>query len=296
MALTRRPAALPRFRAPFTMATRRPATVQGMKVALLSPHFDDAVLSCWHVLSGPADVTVINVFTASPPGGTPAASWDRLTGAQDPVERMCERREEDRRALALVGRDAVNLDLLDAQYRGGHVPADALVGRLQAVLETGTLVWAPAGLSRHPDHEAVRDAALELAGSGCRVAIYADLPHGIRRGWPAWVSGGPELPGFDVGGEWSAVLADAGLDVERLVPRVRPLDAHTRDRKLRALTAYGTQRAALDGLAFVALEDPRALAFEVSWAVPDSALGRFHESRGEPLVADARRESLHDGG
>ena len=265
-----------------------------MKVAILSPHFDDAVLSCWHVLDGPGHVKVINVFTAPPPGGAPTAWWGRLTGAQDPVERTRERREEHRRALALVGREAVNLDLLDAQHRGADAPADPLAGRLQGVLEPGTLVWASAGLSRHPDHELVRDAALELAGSGWKVAIYADLPHGIRRGWPAWVAGGSERPGLDVGAEWAGVLAEAGLVVERLVPRVRPLDAHARERKLRALAAYRSQRAALDGLAFVPLEDPRALAFEVSWAVPDSALGRLHESRGEPLVADARREPLHE--
>lgn len=266
-----------------------------MKVAVLSPHLDDAVLSCWHVLEGRGDVRVVNVFTGSPPRGTPTPWWDRLTGARDPIERMRERREEDRRALALVAREAVDLDLLDGQYGRADLPVDSLVARLRTSLEPGTLVCAPAGLGRHPDHELVRDAALGLARAGRQVAIYADLPHGIRRGWPTWVAGASDGAGIDVGAEWAGVLTEAGLAVERLVPRVRSLDADARERKLRALAAYRTQRAALDGLAFVPLDDPRALACEVTWTVPLSALGRAHEPRGQPRVADARREPLHDG-
>ena len=39
-----------------------------MKV-VLSPHLDDAVLSCWHVLGREGDVRVVNVFTGSPEDG-----------------------------------------------------------------------------------------------------------------------------------------------------------------------------------------------------------------------------------
>ncbi len=268
-----------------------------MNVAILSPHLDDAVLSCWHVLEEREEATVVNVFTGSPPHGTQAPSWDRLTGATDPVERMRERREEDRRALAVVGRDAVYLDLLDSQYGRDELSTGWLAARLRTLLEPDTVVHAPAGLSRHPDHECVRDAALELARAGSQVMIYADLPHGIRHGWPAWVAGVPEPPGIDVDAEWAGVLGEAGLAVERLVARVRPLDAQARERKLSALAEYRTQRVALDGLGFVPLDDPRALAFEVSWAVPApaSALGRPDEPDAEPLVSDTGSEPLHDG-
>lgn len=265
-----------------------------MKAAVLSPHLDDAILSCWHVLDGRDDVTVVNVFTASPSPGTRAPWWDRLTGAQDPVARMGERRTEDRRALDLVARDAVHLDLLDAQYGNRELSAASLAGRLGALLQPGTVVLAPAGLSRHPDHEIVRDAALELARSGRSVILYADLPHGIAHGWPGWVAGTPEPAGLDIEADWAGVLTGAGLSVQRLVPRVRPLDDQARRRKLRALAEYRTQRAALDGLAFVPLEDPRALAFEVSWAVPGSALGLPQEHGSQTLVAEAGSEPLRD--
>lgn len=266
-------------------------------VVVLSPHLDDAVLSCWHVLESRADVTVVNVFSGSPPPGTPAPWWDQLTGATDPVARMRERHEEDRRALALAGRAAVAIDLLDAQYRRQELPVAALVERLQSAIPPGALVCAPAAMTRHPDHELVRDAALELARAGSRLALYADLPHAIEQGWPAWVTGEPRArSGLDVGAAWAEVLAGAGLAVERLVPRVRPLDAEARGRKLRAVAAYETQRAALDELAFVPLDDPRALAWEVSWLVPASALDRPQEPGGESLVADVRGERSYDRG
>ena len=266
-------------------------------IVVLSPHLDDAVLSCWHVLESSADVTVVNVFTGSPPSGTPAPWWDQLTGATDSVARMRERHEEDRRALALAGRAAVALDLLDAQYRRRGLPVFALAERLRTAVPSSALVYAPAAMMRHPDHELVRDAAFELARAGSRLALYADLPHAIGQGWPAWVTGQPNAqPGLDVGASWTDALAGAGLAVECLVPRVRPLDAEARARKLRAVALYETQRPALDELAFVPLDDPRALAWEVSWLVPASALDHPQEPRRESLVADVGDEPFDDRG
>lgn len=76
-----------------------------MPAAVLSPHPDDALLSCWNLLAGAGDVTVVNVFTA-PPGGSDHSHWgwwDRLTGAADWAQRMRERLEEDAAALRLAG-------------------------------------------------------------------------------------------------------------------------------------------------------------------------------------------------
>ena len=239
-----------------------------MSLVVLSPHLDDAVLSCWHLLAGSEAVTVVNVFTGSPPPGTQPPRWDRETGADDPVARMRQRREEDRRALGSVGRASVNLGLLDAQYGRVRSPIRPLLARLQRWRDPATVLYAPAALGRHPDHEVVRDAALDLGRAGWRVVLYADLPHGIRHGWPGWVAGVPEPAGGGVSGEWNSVLAEAGLPVGELSPRVWPLAEPARRRKLRALEEYRTQRAALDALAFAPLADARALAFEVSWELP----------------------------
>src|ERR1019366_518902 len=83
---------------------------------LLSPHWDDAVLDCWALLGSPGDLAVVNVFAGTPVPGR-LTRWDRVTGAVDSSVRTRERATEDAEALAQVGRGAVNLPLLDAEYR-----------------------------------------------------------------------------------------------------------------------------------------------------------------------------------
>src|SRR5690348_14485748 len=131
-----------------------------MQRAILSPHLDDAVLSCWHLLEGPDSVTVVNVFTGLPPQGAAVPWWDRLTGATDVVQRMHDRREEDGRALKMTGRQATALDLLDDQYRRSPLPASVVLKRLEAAVRPGTVVSVPAAIDGHPDHVLVRDVAL----------------------------------------------------------------------------------------------------------------------------------------
>ena len=91
---------------------------------ILSPHFDDAVLSCWHVLARAGEVLVVNVFAAEPAAGA-LGWWDRHAGAADSARAVRTRIEEDRQPLALAGRTAVKLPFLDGQYRHGDQAATA---------------------------------------------------------------------------------------------------------------------------------------------------------------------------
>jgi hypothetical protein len=199
---------------------------------------------------------------------------------------MRERRAEDAAALALVGRRAVHLNLLDDQYRSSALSAHAIAERIDKAVDPGAALYAPGAFDGHVDHVLVRDAALELARLGRSVTIYADLPHAILGGWPAWVSGDG---GSDVAADWDRVLARAGLATEQLVHDVCSLNARARARKLLALAAYGTQRAALDRAGFAPLGDPRVLAWEVSWEVTASALGGAREV--SPSAPGARRRA-----
>jgi LmbE family N-acetylglucosaminyl deacetylase len=265
-----------------------------MAQVVLSPHLDDAVLSCWRALDRPEPATVLNVFSGAPPAGAPVGWWDRITGATDSATRMREREAEDGEALATAGARARDLRLLDHQYRSTSIAAADLAAALERVLDADAVLYAPAAIDGHPDHVAVRDAAVRLATSGRPLVLYADLPHAVRHGWPAWVTGEPEPPGIDVGADWEAALRRSGLVVDRLIRRAWPLDAACRARKLAALAAYRTQRAAIDHLAFAPLDDPRTLAWEVTWDVPRSALRGTDEAGREALVADARGNAGDD--
>jgi LmbE family N-acetylglucosaminyl deacetylase len=223
-----------------------------MALTVLSPHLDDAVLSCWHVLREDAPVKVLNVFAGVPPDGTPRGWWDRLTGAPDSCTRVRERLAEDRAALALAGRVPVNLDLLDEQHRGCAVRTDELAQRIGASLCPGDVLYAPAALGVHPDHVYVRAAALYLRAAGVRVRLYADLPHAITRGWPTWVA--PDgVPEADAAWAWAAPGE---------TPRVHVIQPAEQACKRAAITAYATQVAAVEmGLAPI----ERTLSYEVVW-------------------------------
>jgi LmbE family N-acetylglucosaminyl deacetylase len=244
-----------------------------MGTVILSPHLDDAVLSCWHILTQPGEVLVVNVFAGVPasPGG--AAWWDAYTGATDSGQRMRERIAEDRRALALAERTAVNLDLLDEQYRGHDHPLPSITTVIEAVLAPGFHIYAPAAFANHTDHALVRAAALELRARGFRLSLYADLPHATLHGWPAWVTGKGAPASKDLAGAaWENALAGT----EMLRPSVQLLDPATLVRKLAAVYMYRTQLRGLQELAGCPLTDRNALGYEVVWATgaPARAVGR----------------------
>ena len=202
-----------------------------MAKVILSPHLDDAVLSCWHLLSGPGEIRVVNVFAGVPSGA--AGWWDEVTGASDAGERVRERRAEDRAALAVAGREATNLDLLDAQHRtnGNEPPAlEAVLSHLRA----GDAVCAPAAVRPHRDHELARDVGLALRERGHRVCFYADLPSAVPGGPLEFA---PDLKAQD-----------------------HQLAAGQFEQKLTAVRCYATQVAALERIAPLA-----RLRREVVW-------------------------------
>ena len=242
-----------------------------MGAVILSPHLDDAVLSCWHLLAQPGEVTVINVFAGVPRRSAPAW-WERYTGATDSAQRVQERVAEDRAALALAGRTPVNLDLLDEQYRGEGWSLAAPTAQIARLLSPGVHLYAPAAFGSHPDHALVRAAALELRADGYVVSLYADLPHATFNGWPRWVRQVPGHPAKDTAQSiWDRSLAATGIPPREMVPQVHELDAETYAGKLSAVRTYETQVHALAALLDHPLPDRRTLGYEVVWSLPSAA-------------------------
>jgi LmbE family N-acetylglucosaminyl deacetylase len=224
-------------------------TVAGyMSTTVLSPHPDDAVLSLWHVLAGPGEVTVVNVF-AGEPAGAKLGWWDALSGARDPQSRMAERWEEDREALALCGREPTNLGFVDWQYRRGEQELGPLADAIEAAAPAGLLLAPSDAGGEHPDHTLVREAALLLRDRGREVALYADLPHATRKGVPHW-----EPLSLNGRGETEP-------------PEVHDLSTAEAARKREALERYRTQYPPLDER-FSLSSKPELLRSEVTWRVP----------------------------
>jgi LmbE family N-acetylglucosaminyl deacetylase len=125
------------------LAVRRPlaerldqAAAGGRGVLVLSPHLDDAVLSCGALLSrlaGRMPVTVATVFTeATPPPHTwSARAFLAQCAVSDAAVLYADRRQEDVEVLTALGVEHVHLGVADALFRRREVwPTVDRLGRV----------------------------------------------------------------------------------------------------------------------------------------------------------------------
>ena len=126
----------------------------------LSPHLDDAVLSCGELIASRPGTTVATLFAGQPCAYGEPTSWDRDAGFSAGDDVIAARREEDRAALEILDATPLWLDFVDDQYAvpaGMNMIADALARAIEA-LRPDAVVF-PAGLF-HADHRRAHDAAL----------------------------------------------------------------------------------------------------------------------------------------
>ncbi|MEV5678361.1 MULTISPECIES: PIG-L deacetylase family protein [unclassified Streptomyces] len=148
------------------------------RTVILSPHFDDAVLSLAGLLPElPGPTAVVTVHGGAPDAGVPASGWDDLGGFSTGAEAHRVRRAEDARACALLGVEQVTIDHPDGPYVEGGLQPTALDTLLRS-LAPGTRVLTPLGTNQR-DHRAVRLRAMRvLAETGAPAPwVYADLPY-----------------------------------------------------------------------------------------------------------------------
>ena len=240
-------------------------TDPGAPALLLSPHWDDAVLDCWSVLSSEDELNVVNVFAGMGPVGR-LTLWDSITGASDAAEQTRARIAEDALALARANRKPLNLPFLDNQYRTGPGPAlEQLDRALVAEVPSASRVYVPAGLGSHPDHLLVRHYGRMVSRTGMPVTLYADLPYCVAHGWPDWVEGSEPEPTRDVDAFWRSFLQGVPEMPPLRSAHVERLDADAASAKLAAMITYRTQFPAMNGGARQLLADPSTHGLEVHW-------------------------------
>ena len=144
---------------------------------VISPHFDDAVLSAGQFLAGRPNADVLTVFGGKPT--PPVVEWryDQSRGFKSPDEAVDARRAEDKAALDVLGAHQFVLDFPDGQYQEA-VDFQAIVQAIsdQYCRENYEFVVGPLGIN-HPDHEEVAQAlALARMNFDCPTYFYEDLP------------------------------------------------------------------------------------------------------------------------
>lgn len=172
-------------------------------VVVVSPHLDDALLSCGQLLAAlpKRAALVATVFAGEPDDGDRIwTDYDRKCGFPSARVAVAARRAEDRRACSVLGCRWEHLALVDSQYASQprrEQVADAIarvVDRLRSKGEdVGTLV-GPLGL-QHVDHRLVAGAFLDVAGSrgADDMFLYEELPYRVE--WPEQVPGALALAG-----------------------------------------------------------------------------------------------------
>ncbi len=136
-------------------------------VLVVSPHFDDAALGAAHLLGACAGSTVVTVY-GGPPARypDPPSEWDALGGFRAGDDVVALRREEDRRAMDVLGARPVWMEFVDHQYLlpEERVSADTVAVELERVIDGigPTSVFLPMGLA-NPDHVVTHDAGVSIA-------------------------------------------------------------------------------------------------------------------------------------
>jgi LmbE family N-acetylglucosaminyl deacetylase len=200
-----------------------------MRWIYISPHFDDAVLSCggliWEQTRKNIPVEAWTVCAGDPPAGplTPQAEKiHREWGTSRATETVALRRAEDKTALQNVGAAWHHFTVPDCIYRrspegealypdrytGPRHPAEAgLPAEIAASLSKELLpddrLVCPLTVGGHLDHVLVRDAAEKL---GRPLWYYAEIPYLLD--YPQAL--GPVASGLE---EIIEPISEDGLDV-----------------------------------------------------------------------------------
>jgi LmbE family N-acetylglucosaminyl deacetylase len=165
----------------------------------LSPHLDDAILSCGALIAELAkaeQVEIWSIFTRAPLRGpySHTADWlHGVSGGRSGARLASQRRQEDTKACAIVGATPVHLRFMEAAYRkradGRFLYRDALQGSvhpddaklidkvaayLRGALRSDDVVVAPLAIAGHADHIVTREAARQC---GFDLLYYAEVPY-----------------------------------------------------------------------------------------------------------------------
>jgi LmbE family N-acetylglucosaminyl deacetylase len=152
------------------------------RIAVISPHLDDAVLSLGaSIFEAARDghrVAVVTVFAGDPESGNPAGRWDMRTGFETAGEAVRCRREEDRQACALLGAEPVWLPFADGDY-GGERSSEEIAARLVDVLAPFDAALVPGRPLKHADHLWLARCVDEHGVGPAQLGLYAELPYDL---------------------------------------------------------------------------------------------------------------------
>jgi LmbE family N-acetylglucosaminyl deacetylase len=206
---------------------------EGSGFLFVSPHLDDAVLSCGRLLARLEGAAVVTALAGSPDRWDELTGWDAACGFVAGDNVMAARLSEDRAALGVLKARQRTVEGLDDQY--GPQPGRAHL--IRAGIESALAELEPHSCAiplglQHPDHIEVRRVALLVAAQAPTPlvwTVYEELPYG------------PNDPGSRFHDEAFAAFAEAGFLLSELHPDLDP----TMGTKAAAAECYTSQLGAM---------------------------------------------------
>ncbi len=160
-----------------------PGTINDGPLLVISPHFDDEIIGCGHLLAGLPDKDAVHVAFCTLgdhlPAGIRLAENGAVAGSISD-----QRREESRKALSVTGIHPDNLHYFDSPELALNVNLERLAEWFDTLDRhlSPVSVFIPGRFDQHPDHLAARRAWMmqeNKAGDTRRIYeyfIYADYP------------------------------------------------------------------------------------------------------------------------
>jgi LmbE family N-acetylglucosaminyl deacetylase len=166
------------------VATPLPSSLWSGRVAIVSPHLDDAVLSLGASTRAATrrgtQVDVLTVLSGDPASTTPSDHSNLRAGFATTGEAARARRIEDERACRLVGAQALWLPFSDDANELG-VSDEDVVEELRGRLAGYDAVLLPGFPLRHRDHQRVSRLTLRALEPGSIIGLYVEQPYASWR-------------------------------------------------------------------------------------------------------------------
>ena len=154
------------------------------RVAVVSPHLDDAVLSLGATMRAAtrlgARIDVLTVLSGDPASTTPSDANNLRAGFATAGDAARARRLEDERACRMVGARALWLPFADDANE--PIPDDdAIVESLSEHLRDYDSVVLPGFPLRHRDHQRIARLTLRALEPGTVIGLYVEQPYASWR-------------------------------------------------------------------------------------------------------------------
>ena len=163
-----------------------------MKIIILSPHFDDAVLSLGGLIAKKKEKIIVATFFTNKPKNKITTYWDTISGFHNSDEAINNRIVENYNALMPFNVEIINFGFLDNEYRENKNDIELkekITLDIEKIIDNlpnkNITIYGPSYFGEtitHPDHKLLHDAFIEVArnrnlDTRLDFYLYEDFPY-----------------------------------------------------------------------------------------------------------------------